>query len=66
MSEFQRPRSKGLKDSIFRIRPIGLITFTVSALWQCALYQVKAEYLPSRKIPNILIYYGRLFGNIAV
>ena len=41
----------------------GLITLTVSVLWQCALYQMKAGSLPSREIPNTLIFYARLFGH---
>ena len=45
---------------------IGLITFTLSALWQCALHQMKAGSFASGQIPNTLKYYARLFGNIAV
>ena len=45
---------------------LGLITLAVSTLWQCALYQIKAGSFPSRQIPNTLIYYARLCGNIAV
>ena len=45
---------------------IGLIAFPVSAIWQCALYQMEAGSFPSRQIPNTLIYYARRFGNIAV
>ena len=49
------------------ISAIGLVTFTVSALWQCALYQMKAGSFPNRQIPNTdILIYARLFGNIAV
>ena len=43
-----------------------LITFTIGAIWQCALHQMKAGSFPSRQMPNTLMYYARLFGNIAV
>ena len=48
------------------ISAIGLITFTVSALWQRALYQVKAGSFPRTQIPNTLICYAMLFGYITV
>ena len=48
------------------ISAVGLITFTVSALWQRALYQMEAESFPSRQIPITLIYHAMLFGTIAV
>ena len=55
----------GAYETCFSVSATGLITFTVSALWQCALYQMKAGSFPSRHIPNILIYYANVFGNIA-
>ena len=48
----------GTEDTIF-IEFINILlvqkSFTVSALWQCALYQMKAGSFPSRQIPNTLI-----------
>ena len=61
------PLQKDVRGVFFNFNSaIGLITFTVSALWHCVLYQMKARSFPSRQIPNTLIYYARLFGNIAV
>ena len=48
------------------ISAVSLITLSVSALWQFALYQIKAGSFPSRQIPNTLIYYAKRFENTAV
>ena len=44
---------------VFFNNAVGLITCTVSALWQFALYQMKAGVFPGSQIPSTLIYYAR-------
>ena len=48
------------------ISALCLIIFIVSPLWQCVLCQMKVGSFSNRLITNTLIYYARLFGNIAV